>query len=601
MRSQTTRAIGATVVLIGIVVAVVIQSRPEEQTPAEIAAPQGTTAPRDAATSPDETEKSFEYRVGLLSGVSTENYWEYVGEQPTAWNAYVLGPTKPALYAIDPASHALIPEAAGAAPVLPTWDRGGWRVHVDLGQGLSWSDGRPVTAADVAYTFETVRRLGLKGGWAASYPDEIEEVVAESPTKLRIEFSNRPGLGLWPHGVGLAPIMPAHVWAAPTDGIDTAAALYDLDSEVDVSGGPLQIVTITDTQIETVANPGYPESGTPDVVYSIFGDEAEAIAAMKTGAIDTVLDPNGLSEEGADALAGTPGVAIERSPANSVRYLGFNLTRDPMAKAEFRQSLALLLDRGWATETLVPDAAAAYTMLSSANVSWFDEGEAASITDPYAQTLEARVPAAISRLQSVGYAWETPPAVVDGGLKPGHGLTIDGQPPAPLTILTPGDEYDPARPDYTSRIETTLESLGFDVRPVVTNFETVIDLAFTVDESGARQYDMYVLGWTLGNPALPDYHRWLFAGDGVANSTGYASPDFEANLARFERATARDEAKDALWGMEQALARDLPYLVLYHPNLIEGYRADRVRFEEHEVLGGIQGRLGGLNDLTPVS
>jgi peptide/nickel transport system substrate-binding protein len=601
MRSKTTRAIGATVVLIGIIIAAVVQMRPEEEMPAEIAVPVGTTAPGDAATSSAEAQVSFEYRVGLLSGVTTSNYWEYVGEQPTAWNAYVLGPTKPALFAIDPVSNALIPEVAGSAPLLPTWDREGWRVRVDLGDDLSWSDGRPVTAADVAYTFETVRSLGLGGGWADSYPEGIEDVVAESPTELRIEFSSRPGLGLWPHGIGLAPIMPAHVWADQTQDIDTAAGLYGLDSDGDVSGGPLQIVTITDTRIEAVVNPGYPEDGIPDVVYSIFGDEASAIEALKTGAIDTVLDPNGLSDEGANALAGTPGVAIERSPANSVRYLGFNLTRDPMSKAQFRQSLALLLDRGWATETLVPDAAAAYTMLSSANVSWFDEGEAASISDPYAETLEARVPAAISGLQGVGYAWETPPAVVDGRLIPGVGLTIDGLPPAPLTILTPGDEYDPARPDYTSRIESTLEALGFDVRPVVTDFDTVVDLAFTVDESGARQYDMYVLGWTLGNPALPDYHRWLFAGDGVANSTGYASPEFEASLARFERAAAPDEAKDALWGMEQALADDLPYLVLYHPSLIEGYRADRVRFEEHEVLGGIQGRLGGLNDLTPVS
>jgi peptide/nickel transport system substrate-binding protein len=601
MRSKTTRAVGATVVLIGIIIAAVVQMRPEEETPAEIAAPVGTTAPWDAATNSNEAQVSFEYRVGLLSGVTTANYWEYVGEQPTAWNVYVLGPTKPALFAIDPVSNALIPEAARSAPLPPTWDREGWRVRVDIGDDLSWSDGRPVTAADVAYTFETVRRLGLGGGWADSYPEEIEDVVAESPTELRIEFSSRPGLGIWPHGIGLAPIMPGHVWATQTEDIDTAADLYGLDSDGDVSGGPLQIVAITDTRIETVANPGYPEDGIPDVVYSIFGDEASAIEALKTGAIDTVLDPNGLSDEGANALAGTPGVAIQRSPANSVRYLGFNLTRDPMSKAQFRQSLALLLDRGWATETLVPDAAAAYTMLSSANVSWFDEGEAASISDPYAQTLEVRVPAAISGLQGVGYAWETPPAVVDGSLIPGVGLTIDGQPPAPLTILTPGDEYDPARPDYTSRIESTLEALGFDVRPVVTDFDTVVDLAFTVDESGARQYDMYVLGWTLGSPALPDYHRWLFAGDGVANSTGYASPEFEASLARFERAAALDEAKDALWGMEQALAHDLPYLVLYHPSLIEGYRADRVRFEEHEVLGGIQGRLGGLNDLTPVS
>ena len=192
-----------------------------------------------------------------------------------------------------------------------------------------------------------------------------------------------------------------------------------------------------------MANPGYPHQGIPDVVYSVFADEAAAIAAMKTGAIDTVLDPNGLSDEGVSALSGTPGVAIERSPANSVRYLGFNLTRDPMSKPQFRQSLALLLDRGSATETVVPDATAAYTTLSSANMSWFDEAEAASISDPYAQALETRVRAAISRLEAVGYAWETPPAVVDGTLVAGLGLTIDGQLPCSPHHPDPGRRVRP--------------------------------------------------------------------------------------------------------------------------------------------------------------
>jgi ABC-type transport system substrate-binding protein len=174
-------------------------------------------------------------------------------------------------------------------------------------------------------------------------------------------------------------------------------------------------------------------------------------------------------------------------------------------------------------------------------------------------------------------------------------------PPAPLTILTPGDEYDPARPDYTTRIESTLETLGFDVRPVVTDFDTVVDLAFSKDDAGARQFDMYVLGWTLGNPVLPDYHRWMFATDGAANSTGYSAPDFDADLAAYQSAAAPEEAKRALWAMEQAVARDLPYLVLYHPEIIEAYRSDRVRFGEQGVLGGIQGRLGGLEDLAPSS
>jgi hypothetical protein len=51
--------------------------------------------------------------------------------------------------------------------------------------------------------------------------------------------------------------------------------------------------------------------------------------------------------------------------------------------------------------------------------------------------------------------------------------------------------------------------------------------------------------------------------------------------------------------MERILAQDLPYLVLYHPEISEAYRTDRVDFGIKDVLGGIQGRLGGLTDLTP--
>ena len=379
MRSKTARAIGATAVLIGIVIAAIVQLRPEDKTPAEIAAPVGTV---DMTTSLVKAETSFEYRVGLLSSVSTANYWEYIGEQPTAWNAYVLGPTKPALYAIDPGSNVLTPEVAGAGPVLPTRHEDGWRVRVDLGTSLSWSDGRPVTAADVVYTFETVRRLELGGDWAGSYPEEIEEMVAESPTELRIEFSSRPGLGVWPHGVGLAPIMPAHVWAGQTDGIDKAA---DLLRSIPMPMSPAarsrscrsptavsRPWPIRDTRTRASRMSSIPFSPTKP-------RRSPPSRRMRSTRCSTrTVSPT----REVSALAGTPGVAIERSPANSVRYLGFNLTRHPMSKPQFRQSLALLLDRGWATEAVVPDATAAYTTLSSANVSWFDETEAATDRGP---------------------------------------------------------------------------------------------------------------------------------------------------------------------------------------------------------------------------
>jgi peptide/nickel transport system substrate-binding protein len=596
LRNKTWRAIGATAVLLGIVIVAWAQTGTGEPSSIELSPPVDTKP----SLPPSTVSAPFEYRVGLLAGLSTTNYWEYIGEKPTVWNTYVLGPTKPALYGIDPVSNGLVPDLA-LTSAEPARRGGVWTVEVKLSEDVSWSDGQPVTAADVVYTFETVRRLGLSGGWDDAYPSEIGDIEAEGEHRLTIRFSERPSLRTWPYGLGLAPIMPSHVWAPISDPLSISDSLYRNEAKGDVSGGPLQVAVVGESRIESAANPGHPQSSPDRVSYLIYPDEASATAALQDGAIDAIITPNGLSADGVERLAAEPGVSIENSPANSVRYLGFNLGREPMSAPSFRKAVALLLDREAATESLVPEASAAYTMLSAANKTWFLDEAATEIAGLYSGALTERLNEAINGLEESGYAWDIPPSLAGDVLVPGTGLTVGGLPPAPVTILTPGDEYDPARSDYSRRIESTLDLLGFDARPVITDFDTVVDLAFTASDGGERQYDMYVLGWTLGNPALPDYYRWLFASDGSANSTGYSSAEFDATLARYEQATDAEAAMTELWSMERTLAGDLPYLVLYHPEIVEAYRSDRVRFGTHSVLGGIQGRLGGIDDLTPAS
>lgn len=596
MREKTYRTVAATVVLLGLAVialtrvgatgasSLTLEEEREEAT---------TTATGETTTTLPEP---FDYRVGLLADISTANFWAYVGEEPTVWTSYVLGPTKPSLYGLDPETHGLVPDLATGEPAAPVEDGEAWVVTVDLA-GLAWSDGTPITAHDLAYTFETVRRLGLEGGWAEAFPPQVASVVAETPTRARIVFTEEPGLAVWPYGVGLAPIMPAHVWGPLSEKVADPAALYALAADGDVSGGPIRIVTVETDRIEAEANPQR-EVGIDRLTYLVFATEDDAVAALEAGEIDVILNPHGLSPAAVQRLATTPEVELVKSPANSVRYLGFNLEREPMTRPAFRTALALLLDRETAAETLVPGALPAYTLLTPANPAWFDPEAAEAIAAPYRAPLEMRLERALAALGEAGYAWETAPALVDGVLTPGAGLTIDGRAPTPLTILTPGDAYDPARPDYAARIEATLEILGFEVDPVVTDFDTVVDLAFTPGGDGARRYDMYLLGWTLGNPALPDYHRALFTAAGVANSTGYASVELEEALTAYEAAGDLEEARARLWDMERRLATDLPYLVLYHPQLVEAYRSDRVGFGLSAALGGIQGRMVGIGDVA---
>ena len=599
------RAFGATAVLLGIAVAAFAQTGPGEASAMDITAlpPIDVTSSSTMAFEWEITETTsppFEYRIGLLAGVSTQNFWVYYGVEPTAWNAYVLGPTKPALFALD-SSAALVPELSSLTAPEPTLNTERWGVQINLRDSLRWSDGTPITAHDIVFTFESVRKLNLGGGWSEGFPEVIESVLAISDYDLRIEFGERPSLSVWPFGVGLAPVMPRHVWSEVVDNAVEASDLYAAAGNVDVSGGPLQIVSFGVSEVQAVANPGYPAGPFGSVRFAIYESEEAAAEALKGNEIDIILSPKGLKPSTAKALATQPGIAVESSPANAVGYLGFNLSRQPMVAPGFREAVALLVDRDAAVAKASPGSQAAYTLLPPSNETWQEQKRSQGLVDLYTGSLEERMSRALETLKAEGYSWATQPSVQDGAMVGGVGLKIKGATPAPLTILTSGDLYDPARPEYAAIVEAAIELLGFDVRPVITDFDSVIDLAFTPQDNGQRQYDMYLLGWTLGNPALPDFYRLLFAENASANSTGFTSEDFAVAMSAYQGAFHHDEALEALWNMEETIALELPYLVLYHPQIIEAYRTDRIRFELSSVLGGMQGRGGGFADLTPVS
>lgn len=603
MQEKTLRTIGAAVVLAGVVIAGVAQAgSAEEREPAEIAVTTSVAEAVDTTQAPTSSsaEEPFVYRLGVLSGISTDNFWAYYAKEPSVWNSYILGPTTAALYTLDPRTAGLTPELA-TGDVQPVKNPDGWSVIVPLRDDFEWSDGTPITAGDFVFTFETVRSLGLGGSWRDAYPKTIESITADEGDLLHIHFTERPNLAVWPNGVGLAPVMPEHVWASVVaDG--NAKELYSMPGNSDVSGGRLTLVNATDEVITSHANPGYPSASTPDVVeYHVYSDEAALVSAVVNGEVDSILTPKGLTQEQVSGIEDMEDLTVIDNPANGVRYLGFNLEREPMIDSAFRQALAYLVDREQLAATIPGTGDAAWSLIPRANARWFDETQGQANRALYDGDLGTRLAKALGGLRDSGYAWTKEPTVSpDGDLVAGEGLTIDGRQPQPLTILTAGDAYDPERPEYVQRIADILVILGFDARPVETDFDSVVDQAFTTGDDGELHYDMYMLGWTLGNPTLPDFYRHLFTPKGAMNNTGYSSKRFNRALADYEGAHSIDEASKALWKMERVLAKDLPYLLLYTTEVTEVYRNDRVTFGVESSLGGLQGRLGGIGDVEQV-
>lgn len=602
MPNQIFRTLGASVVVIGVAVAGIVQVADRDAT-AAVAIETGA-ADNTRATTPDEfgvvaaldAPEPFTYRVGLLGSPENLNFWAFYGSPPTVWESYLLSPTKASLYRLDTDTFTLAPDLASGM-VSPTWNEDGWRVVVPLGTDSRFSDGTDVTASDFEFTFATVRKFSLEGQWKDVFPEEVASVIALDPHTVEVSFTGRPSLDVWPFGVGTAPVMSSAHWSESIHLLEDAGSLFALDAAGDPASGPLELVEASAERVVSQPNPGYAGQHGSHIEYLVYGASSDAIDALAAGDIHTILSPRGLTATESDALAATPGVDTITSPVFGVRYLAFNTHRFPMSDSAFRRAVELFVDRDFLAGS-VAGAEAAHTMLPAAISNWFDTSPApgAPETGDETQTLVA----VLEELRAAGYAWQTEPSHVDGAFVAGSGLTVDGQTPATLTILTSGDSFDAERASYAAEVAKAVEILGFEVLPVTTDFDTVIDLTFTPDDSGALQYDMALLGWSLGNPGLPSFYGDLFGSESPANNTGYASVEMDELISRYDNAADLDTARMLIREMEQLQARDLPYLPLYFSHMVEAYRSDAVSFSEQPGLGGIQGALGAFHLVDPV-
>lgn len=615
-------------------------TEPTEPTPAEPAEPSEPTAP--------EPPPGFTYTVALFDDILTENYWAYWGPNTTNEGQYVLGPTKPTLYDITFPAIAVTPDLAATLPPEPVAEGDGWAVTVDLREGYLWSDGTPVTALDVQFTFETVRDMQLGGNWLASYPysessnPRLLEVTAVGDTSVKLVFDNRPGLAVWPHNVGTGPIMPKHAWedtvaeALTTE--DPATTLYGSDPSVDVSAGEsvyagreegafinttansqyfwsgAEIVQYSDGTI-AIDNESYYGPGAGDVVteysvgpfssnnvFSIYSDQPAAVLALKEGETDILLTPLGLQRGLLNEALGDENLSVALNPANNFFWLAFNMKQSPGKYLGFRQAMAFMIDKEYFSTNVVQGSVfPVYVILPEGNRKWYNPDVADAIAQKYVGLSEQdRVNLAVAALQADGFTWETPPEIDEDGnvvLRSMKGLIDpEGQPVAEQEIITTTPARDPIRASYALWIEGWAEELGIRARANPEGFGAIFARVWP-GVGVTNTFDMLVLGFDLGNPALPTFHETLFHSRNLAevndgwNAFGYSDPEFDALADAMLQATTEADVFDALWQMEQRIADTIPMVPLYGTPLIEFYRKD-VQYPFTDTLNGLQAQNG---------
>lgn len=210
------------------------------------------------------------------------------------------------------------------------------QITFKLRQGIEWSDGKPFTSADVAFTFNVMQQYP-----AADYlglDSSIKQVTAPDSQTVVVTLTSPNSSILWLVG-GQTWIVPQHIWA-------TVGDPTKYTDKLPVGTGPYVFKSFTPQLIDLTKNPHFWQPGkpiVPEIRFPAFDGNTTAEPAMDTDQTDW----NGLY---------TPNVNktfIQRDPAHNhyifppsdPLILFLNLKKAPFDKVAVRQAINLAIDR----------------------------------------------------------------------------------------------------------------------------------------------------------------------------------------------------------------------------------------------------------------
>lgn len=153
-------------------------------------------------------------RVATLGDPMTTNVWALFDESGADyWSVATQVGYWPSLYRLAPPSFDLQPATAKGRPAPVICDTATCTATVTLQPGLTWTDGSAFTAADVAFTINTVLQFRLGLNWRDAYnPDVLDHAEALDGLTVRIYFKSKPTVAEWQYGALLGPIVNRAYW-----------------------------------------------------------------------------------------------------------------------------------------------------------------------------------------------------------------------------------------------------------------------------------------------------------------------------------------------------------------------------------------------------
>jgi peptide/nickel transport system substrate-binding protein len=385
-----------------------------------------------------------------------------------------------------------------------------------LRRGVKFHDGRPLSARDVKWTFDSLLTGKIRSPRAAAYrfvdrvdaPDDFTAVFhMKEPDSALLWNLSEGAVGIVPYGSG------------------------DEMTRHPVGSGPFKFVSAeTDRDVVVERNDDYwgEKPTLARVRFAVVPDATTQALEMRKGSADVVIN-GAFAPDTVITLQREQNLLIERGEGTRLAYLSFNL-RDPILKdARVRQAIAYALDRRPMIEYL-----------------WRGQARPArSVLPPQSWAYNGNVPPydhdpakAEQLLDAAGY-----PAV--------NGVRFH------ITMKTSTDENTRL---MVAVMQQQLREVGImlDIR----SFE----FATFFSDVTHGLFQMYGLRWIGGNED-PDifyaFHSSRFPPNGT-NRAFYSNPKLDALVDQARREVDPNVRKPMYAEVQQILADDLPYINLWY-------------------------------------
>jgi len=403
-----------------------------------------------------------------------------------------------------------------------------------LRPGLAWTDGKPLTSTDCAFTLKLIQNEHTQSAYKADYA-LVSGFEAPDPRTFIVHYSEpfSPALASWS---SLA-ILPKHVF----EHVDIMKTKLSRAPKATI--GPYRLSDWQSQQsILMSANPNYFDGPVwiNERLTRIIPDRATQFLELSAGRLDSV----GLTPIQYQRLFDTKPLL----KTNYTRYkyldfvytyLGFNLKRKPFDDIRIREAIAYAINRQEILDGVQLGLGETIASPYKPGTFWVNQKLKPRPYDPdKARALLAEA------------GWRD---------SDGDGIFDKDGTPLSFTILT--NNGNKQRADAATIMQHRLKKIGIEVKIRLVEWS-----AFIENFINKRQFDAVILGWSL-SPDPDQFTIWHSSQTGQRqfNFLSYSNAKVDAALETARRTFDRQKRKVQYDIMQEEIYKDVPMVFLFAP------------------------------------